>query len=135
MRVLRQSSLSRYSSSHCAICALFVMRALLASTRRVHQYLRRLRKHSRNRPVLRTGLPNTIQMHKCVVMAPSLTSHIVSEMVLPSSKRYMTYFSCVPAKLSLLCSLHGIASANHVSGDSFRLNRVAVHLKKDSCTL
>jgi hypothetical protein len=43
-----------------------------------------------------------------------------------SSNTIRTCSSCVPAKLSELCSVHGIAEANHVSGLDFISMRVAL---------
>src|SRR5690606_22491703 len=87
-------------------------------------------KHSANRPVFSVGFPKASHAAPGVVIAPSVTSHMLSAIVLASSNNTSTFFSCVPAKLCELCSDHGIAFAYHVSGNIRCLNVVAAQVNQ-----
>src|SRR6185312_11397384 len=77
------------------------------------------RKHSRNRPLLRVGLPNTTHMMTVFssVSAPSATSHTLSWIFEASSNRSRIILPllCRPANASVLCSLHGMKSCRQLS--------------------
>ncbi len=93
-------------------------------------------KHSRNRPLLRVGLPNTHQIISVFssVRAPSVTSQMTSGMAEASSNttRMRLPWLCRPAKASVFRSLHGTISMRQVFSWSLSLAKRAVAVSSNS---